>query len=271
MRILFALTCFLSLFLLSCQKEKDAVSLASEVGFSAAQSATEADAMLNAAMDMVRNFKVPAQMSVIPSAAKITYLDSSFTDGTGVTFIIDFGPLRTEKPRGMLCTDGKYRAGTLECSMRFPLQDSGNRINAHHLNAFYTGNGTEMFKMEGDLNLLRTGPATWQVNEDLKIDALHLSAMSWKADLTMQMGAESHAYLGTSTGVSSAEGKSYTLDILEPLVKRDNCPNSFVKGNADIAVDGETVFLDFNPYNDQVCDQVARTSLNRFEKIFYIH
>ncbi len=271
MRIIIAITCFLSLFQLSCKKEKDAVSLASEVGFAAAQSATEADAMLTAALDLVKDFKNPSNWTVIPSSAKITYIDSSFSDFTGVSFRIDFGPVRSNKPRGMLCLDGKYRSGVLECSMRAPYLDSGNRINAHHLNEFYTGNGTEMFLMKGNINLLRTGQTSWQVNEDLEIDALHLSVMSWKADLTMNQNNGSHSYLGTSSGVSSSEGKSYNLTISDPLVKKENCPNTFIKGICDISVNSEVIFLDFNPYSDQVCDEVARTSLNRFEKIFYIH
>jgi len=272
-RFTLPLVCAFCLLQFGCKKEKELVSLASNVGFSAAQSATEADAMLITALDIAQHFKNPSAFNVIPSAAKITYVDSSFMDGTGVRFLIDFGAIRREKPKGMQCLDGKFRAGIMECSMSLPFQDSGNKISAivPSTSDFYTGNGTEMFQILGNINLFRTGLNQWDANEDLEIDALHLNAMTWRANLTLAIGSESHSYTGSGSGLSSEDNTIYSFEILDDWVKMNNCPNTFIQGTCDISAQSEVSYLDFNPYNDQICDEVARVSLNRFEKIFYLH
>jgi hypothetical protein len=54
---------------------------------------------------------------LLPNGALVSFTDSVFSDGDGIDFEIDYGPLGTTSPKGRLCKDGRYRAGKVHVGM----------------------------------------------------------------------------------------------------------------------------------------------------------
>ena len=271
MRNILIIVLLFSVVLISCKKEKEWVSLASKVGFAVAQSLTEADAMQICAMDVAKNRGNIAGHLIVPPTSTILFQDSLFSDGDGLEFSIDFGVLRAEKPYGLKCLDGKFRAGKLNCTLSKQYFDSATVISCKASNAFYVGNGTEMFNMIGEIVLSRINVSNWTVTQDLIIDALHLDKMYLESELTLTEAVERLTYVGIATGNAVGSEDAYSMTITKPLEKLATCSNTFVDGKCEISVNEDKVLLDFNPYNDRTSDAIARASLNSYEKIFIIH
>ncbi|MBU6325916.1 MAG: hypothetical protein KJS92_10540, partial [Bacteroidetes bacterium] len=116
---------------------------------------------------------------ILPSGAIFTWLDSSFTDGNGVAYEIDFGPLGTTAPYGRECNDGKFRAG----KFRFTLDKRYSQIGATgkliiaDSNNYYSGDGVVMTKLSGLLSITRT--ATNKVTVEVSNGKAERNSKTW--------------------------------------------------------------------------------------------
>lgn len=225
---------------------------------------------------------------VLPSGAVLNWVDTSFTDGDGVEYTIDFGPLGTTAPKGLLCGDGKFRAGKLRVSVSKRYLEIGTVVSvmaSASLNGdkYYSGDGTNMFGIEGELVITRT--AAEQLTVEIKNGSLtyplgdHATFEGIRYIKRISGGGvpgiwgDVYEVTGNGKGVNR-QGDAYTWEITEPLVKKMElgCAKTFVSGVIEIRnVNVSTsLIVDFDPYDNAACDKVAKATLGKKEIIFTV-
>lgn len=211
---------------------------------------------------------------ILPSGAIFTWLDSSFTDGNGVAYELDFGPLGTTAPYGRECNDGKFRAGKFRFTLdkrysqigatgKLIIADSGN---------YYSGDGVVMTKLSGLLSITRT--ATNKVTVEVSNGKAERNSKTWLFYGTRFIENTNPGGPGIigdeftvngSGGGTNKDGVNYTWLVKEDLIKKieKGCANTFIKGVLEITNDnGGYISVDFDPKKDGACDRLARATIN---------
>lgn len=211
---------------------------------------------------------------ILPSGAIFTWLDSSFTDGNGVAYEIDFGPLGSTAPYGRECNDGKFRAG----KFRFTLDKRYSQIGATgsliiaDSNEYYSGDGVVMTKLSGVLSITRT--ATNKITVEVRNGKAERNGKNWLFYGTRFIENTNPGGPGIigdeftvngSGGGTNKDGVNYTWLVKEDLIKKieKGCANTFIKGVLEITNDnGGNISVDFDPKKDGACDRLARATIN---------
>lgn len=215
--------------------------------------------------------------SILPSGAVINWVDSSFTDGDGIEYSIDFGPLGTSAPFGRLCGDGRFRAGVLNVTLdkRYTEIGATGNLSIHENNNYYSGDGITMTKLSGNIAVTRKdvqkvmiiitdGMAsrngkTWQFNGTKEVENTKPGSIGILGD--------EFKVTGSGSGVNK-DGVAYTWNITQPLIKRIEigCARTFISGIISLVNSGGgTLSVDFDPDPDPAgprCDRKARATIN---------
>jgi hypothetical protein len=221
--------------------------------------------------------------NILPPGTIILLHDTSFADGDGLEFSIYFGELDSIYPLGVLCNDGKYRAGFLTVTVTNSFTTIGSviQIVANHDNCFYSGNGEDMFKIQGIITATRT-----ELN---KVDIIISNALlltddyeiNWESSQVLEVvddagpgfWGDTYQITGTSQGTNRF-GQDYKATIVEPLIKKmeQGCANTFTEGvlEIDVSENNKTIFVDYDPYKDQKCDKIAQAEINGKRTIFKV-
>ncbi|MBO6517289.1 MAG: hypothetical protein JJ975_12130, partial [Bacteroidia bacterium] len=152
-KLLISLSCLMLFALSNCSESIPEVK---ENIFSAednAQAETQFFATFEAAYDVIatdRKFR-KAETTIIPSNAKIVFIDSSFDDGDGVEMWVDFGPILDTEPKGILCQDGRYRAGKMHITVNQSILSAEFLavVTTSEEDQFFSGNGENMSQLIG--------------------------------------------------------------------------------------------------------------------------
>ncbi len=161
--------------------------------------------------------------TILPSGAAVVFRDSLYTDGDGIDFYIDFGPLGTTAPFGLLCLDGKYRSGKLNITVSQPYLSVGTVVvvNLSDADAFHVGNGTDMYQLMGNKSITRSSTNILDVdvtNASLKTPAGE--TISWQSvrriERTFDAGPGVWMYHFEVTGSANGtnrNGEAFTVTI----------------------------------------------------------
>lgn len=212
---------------------------------------------------------------LIPNSVDIIFTDNSFTDGDGVEFTIDFGELGTEAPFGVLCKDQKYRAGVVHVTIsdRYSSPDSKILIHLDENEPFYSGNGADMVKMTGLFEVQKLGPTAQTFRtEDLKVYVKE-KPVNFKCNNTVSKVKDSGSgilndeiKIDGDFSIDSDGEVFYQALITESLKKvyEANCVKNIVSGVITLQGAGSSSHLaaDFDPYEDQACDNIVRITIN---------
>jgi hypothetical protein len=233
--------------------------------------------------DIGNNYK-STTYTVVPSGAMVIFTDSLWNDGDGIEFYIDYGELDLYPPKGILCKDGRYRAGKVYASLsdRYFNLNSILTISVPSENIYYVGNGNDMTNISGTKTVTRIDTNTRNIRVTDAIATNLLGSITWNADRTISktfntgpgLWGDEFTITGTSSG-TNVNGVGFTANIssLNPLVKRLElgCASTFVSGVITITNNnGDQMQLDYDPYNDQPCDKVARVIINGRSKFIIV-
>lgn len=221
--------------------------------------------------------------TILPGGAVFTWVDSVM-DSDGIKYIIDFGALGTAAPKGMLCNDGKYRAGKLHVSVSKHYADIGctAAVSADAADLYFSGDGTNMFGIEGTISVSRTAAEELQVITDGKITNPDLKTAKFHGtkNIKRTAGASTPGLLGDvyevtgNGGGTNIDGQDYTWNITKALVKKIEvgCAKTFIQGVLTIqnTSANNNIEIDFDPYNNQACDRVAQADINGKKIIFTV-
>ncbi len=282
-----SLTCILcvSVFITGCRKDKNSTA---ETIVSAEDNST-AESEFTSLFDVADDFssndrRVRAGSTILPSGAVVTFQDSSYTDGDGVECSIDFGPLKTSSPKGILCLDGRYRAGVIHITSnkRYFLDSAVVIISASEGDKFYAGNdGVSLTQISGSMQISRL------TSSSVRIDVTNAKAVNDKGSVAWQSTrtidklidagpgilGDHFQITGEASGVNR-NGESFTVKIDVPLLKKVEigCARTFVKGKITLSnvSSGKTISIDYDPYNNEICDLVAKATINGKEYFYFV-
>ncbi len=222
--------------------------------------------------------------TILPSGAIVNFTDSSFADGDGVECTIDFGPLKNSLPKATLCKDGRYRAGVVHLSInkRYFMDSVQVVISTSDSDNYYSGSdGVNLTKLTGTLKVKRLSET------ELNIDVIDAKATNDKGTVTWQSTRKITKLLDNGPGLlgdqfqveGSASGinrnnENFTVNIDVPLLKKIEmgCARTFVKGKITLTnvSSGKTILIDYDPYNNQACDLVAKATINNKEYFYTV-
>lgn len=269
----------------ACRKDKAEVS---ETIVSAEDNST-AESEFTSLFDVADDFsgndrRTRAGNTILPSGAIVSFEDSSFTDGDGVACTIDFGPLKTSAPRGLLCLDGRFRAGKIHLSInkRYAEDSAEVTIQIHDTDQYYAGsNGAEMTRLSGTLNIKRIEASVLRITATNAKAVNDRGTVSWQSSRTITKTVDAgpgilgdqFTITGSASGVNR-NGEHFTVTIDEPLLKKVElgCARTFVKGKITLSNQGtgKSISVDYDPFSNQACDLIAKAIINGKEFIYTV-
>lgn len=215
--------------------------------------------------------------TLLPSGAVVEFTDSSFTDGDGVEFSVDFGAYDANQTiNGLLCADGKFRAGKVTITANKPYTELGCVIEATFADgsdAYYIGDGTNMAKVLGALKATRTGTETATLEVIGGKVVYSNGTVEFNSSKTIkrtvgngQPGSYGDQYEVTGSGDGkNRDGQEFTINITKTLLQKveDGCASTFVEGVMELKIteSGATLKIDFDPEGDGACDRLVRVTL----------
>ncbi len=260
-------------FFQSCERVKntaDNISAAEGYGLSSSAILNS----LSAAAEIYAQAELhPKIVASIADAGFIIWKDSSFLDGNGIEFLLDFGSFSTN-PKGNLGGDGLYRAGTIEVKASISYMEANSNYTLEFKD-FYIGSENALNRVQGLLKLKRVDDKTFELDlnntaiQTANSESTHI--LNGVYTIVQTLGIQT-ANLIDDEYVLRGQGKgtlpnsmeySWQIDNNIPLAKRveNGCASTFVQGVVNISLNGSsanTLSLDFDPYDNKACDKVAK-------------
>lgn len=211
--------------------------------------------------------------SFLPDDVGIVYIDNTYDDGDGLELELDFGMLG-EMPHGILCKDGKYRAGVVKLKLNKPFNeyDAELEIEFDDEEPFYSGDGGHMVKFTGDIELTRAGTSVLSIaTEDLVTTKNNISN-TIKCELEIKKVQD--VGIGLLNDVNElkgwmalhGDGRTVEVNVTSPLKKRylHDCAKHIVSGTIDVTLSNSAsdIVIDFNPYHNEACDNDIAVTVN---------
>ena len=215
--------------------------------------------------------------TILPGGAILNFTDSTYSDGDGVEFNVDFGNYDANAAmKGLLCPDGRYRAGKIFISVSDHYLNVGTILTAtfnDDASAYYCGNGLSMTKVTGELKVTRSAQNQVKIVVSNGKAVYEQGTVEFHSDRTVtrtvgqgQPGSMGDEYEITgSGGGKNRDGEEYTTSITEKLVKKiqDGCADTFIKGKIELTntSSGAVLKIDFDPGNNAACDKTVQVTL----------
>lgn len=221
--------------------------------------------------------------TILPSGALLVYTDSLFTDGDGLEFNINFGPKGNLAPFGLLCQDGRYRAGILRATLSAPYSTIGAvlTLTISDLDSFFSGDGTDMYQIVGSTVLTRTELNKLTIAmSDMKIKD-GASTITWSANKeivrTFDAGPgvwKDHFEITGSGNGTNRNGEAFSVKIDKALLKKveTGCAKTFVSGiiTLEVTSSGKKIIVNYDPYGNGICDNLAEADINGKKTLFRV-
>lgn len=209
----------------------------------------------------------------LPDAVDVVYLDNTYDDGDGLEVELNFGELGT-MPHGILCKDGKYRAGVLKLKLNKPFhkKEAELEIEFDDDEPFYTGDGEHMVQFVGDIELERAE------KEGLVVIAKKLQVAEGQNSHTIEcelvINKVQDVGIGLFNDVNEIKGeltlhgenRTIEVEIVTPLKKKylNECAKHIVSGTLDVyhSNSASDIHIDFDPYENEACDNDISVTVN---------
>lgn len=212
---------------------------------------------------------------ILPSGAVVTFTDTTFDDGDGVDFYINYGPLdHAANYKGILCKDGRYRSGVVHVGLTNHWSDIPCTLTIAISSAdnYYVGNGTKMYKLTGTKIVNRISPTSYSVTVNDASLQTDNGIAYWEATRTITQTHDAgqgwlndeYEVTGSATG-TNANGVAFTVQTLSPLVKKLSigCLSTFVSGELKLTnTSGKELTVDYDVYGNQECDKTVNVTYN---------
>ncbi|NUM32198.1 MAG: hypothetical protein HUU47_07740 [Bacteroidetes bacterium] len=285
LKVLSALIVCLSMFMYSCKKEN----LTSSNSIISAEDNATAESEFSSTFDLGDDVATnegrlkKGGSTILPNGAIITITDSLFSDGDGKEFSIDFGPLGSTPPLGMLCGDGRYRAGKVHFTLSESYLNIGAilTININETDNYYGGNGTQMTQISGTKIITRTKENQLSIVVNNGKAKNEKGTVLWSSVRTITRTFDAgpgflgdvFEMTGTALG-SNRKNEQFKITIDEALKKKIQvgCANTFVKGKLTLKnLDtDDQISVDYDPYNNEACDRTAKATYKGKDYFFEV-
>jgi hypothetical protein len=218
---------------------------------------------------------------LLPGNVAVVFSDSSFTDGNGVICSIDYGNLENgSSKKGILCSDGRYRAGKINLYMnkRWSQLPCTVDISISNSDNYFSGNGTDMYHISGVKRIVRNSEDTYVHTVTNAKIARPSGTISWNSERVATrvldaglpgIAGDKFEISGTSSGTNSM-GEMFSVETISPLEKivQVGCSATFVSGELQITnPDGKELTVDYDPFGNKACDKSVKIKSNGQERI----
>lgn len=212
--------------------------------------------------------------SLIPSSVLVNIIDSSFIDGDGVRFILDFGSVGSLQPHGVLCKDNKYRAGKIFVEISAPYaMESELVVSFDHDEPFYSGDGSAMYAFTGEMEITKDLDKYQVISDNLTISSTEGGSLSFICDNVLEKTSNPGTgilndvmEIDGSFQLIMNDGSRYEAEISEDLVKNYTygCVRNIVEGEIKMELDhsASDISANFDPYEDSACDNLVEITIN---------
>jgi hypothetical protein len=262
------------IFIASCRKEvQESIQSAEDNAQIETEYAQIYEVVTDYAANNSRTGKTDDYM--LPSGAMVTFTDTTFDDGDGVDFLIDYGPLNhSGSYKGILCKDGRYRAGVVHVGLSNHWSNIPSTLTIAISSAdnYYVGNGNKMYKITGTKVVNRTSDSSYTVTVTDATLQRDNGIAYWNANRTITRTFDAgqgwlndeYTITGSATG-TNANGVAFTAQTVTPLLKKLSvgCLSTFVAGKLVITnSNGNTFSIDYDVFGNKECDKTVNVTYN---------
>lgn len=212
---------------------------------------------------------------LLPSGAVVTFSDSLFSDGDGIDFVIDYGPLGSSVPKGRLCKDGRYRAGRIHVGMtkRWSEIPCVITITITSADNYYAGNGSNMYKVTGTKVITRNSLTSYNVVVSNATLQRTNGTANWSAERTVTQTFDAgpgwlndeYTISGSASG-TNANGDAFTAEIVTPLKKKLSvgCMSTFIAGEIVVTnvSANKDLEINYDTFGNEACDKTITVTYN---------
>ena len=268
--------CLIYLFLSSCQ-ESDIVEI--EENNAPANASLAVVSELFSTFDVVDDLATTEELllkkgnELLPHEVGVVFIDNTFDDGDGVELELDFGSPGS-KPYGILCRDGKYRAGSLRLTFSKKYSELGCDVGIIFPaeSPYYSGDGEILNQFIGEIHITRTSlNELTLVSENLNVisdgvESFLSSHITATKDLDWSVGIINDIVNYEGDFTMETGNSKLILSTLEPLQKRYTleCAKYIVSGKLSAlpSQSASKIEIDFDPYQNNACDNVVSITVN---------
>lgn len=241
-----------------------------------AQVETEFSQLYDAVVDVAstNGLTMKTEDYYLPSGALVTFSDSTFNDGNGVAFTVDYGIMGSSVPKGLLCKDGRYRAGKIHVTMsnRWSETPCVITLSVPSANEYHVGNGNNMYKVTGSKVITRTSLTSINVSVANATLQKENGTVTWNSNRTLTLITDAgpgwlndvYEVSGSATG-TNVNGESFTVQTQTPLRKQLSlgCLSTFVSGKLLLTnSNGKVLSIDYDSFGNQACDKTVTVTFN---------
>lgn len=198
-------------------------------------------------------------------------LDTTYFDGDGIEFEIDFGPTSLPLSENQRGYDGKYRAGKMHVKIETHYQEKLSKleIEINKSDNYWVGrNPSQPHNIAASLSLSRQDSKKHEISiesfEFLGQKAITLNGTFQLTKLTsVNPGVIGNNYQLTGSGsLLNSEKETQNWEIKQPLVKKvvPGCSGEFVSGMIELNNKDKSamISIDYDPFDNESCDRIVR-------------
>jgi hypothetical protein len=207
-------------------------------------------------------------------STSLTISDSTYFDGDGIEFEIDFGPVTLPLSENQRGYDGKYRAGKMHINIQTHYQENSSKldIEINESDHFMLGsNAAQPRNISFNCAFRRQDSKT----QNLTIESFTiLGPNTITLDGTVKLfklnnsnpGVIGNKYQMTGQGtLNESNHTEHNWEIIEPLIKNvvPGCSGEYVNGILSLRdLDkSATISLDYDPFENESCDKIVRVTI----------
>ena len=206
-------------------------------------------------------------------AASVKILDSTFFDGDGIEFEINFGSNKLPLSENQRGYDGKYRAGTMHVKIQSHYIENSSKLELEidKSDNFWVGaNPTQPKNMAISCSTIR---------QDSKTHSLAIESLDFFGQKTISIegtvqllklnnsnpGVIGNKYQILGKGVIKESDDEQKWEIMQPLIKNvvPGCSSEYVNGMVLLKDSDKstTTTLDYDPFENESCDRIVRVTI----------
>ena len=198
-------------------------------------------------------------------------LDTTYFDGDGIEFEIDFGPTSLPLSENQRGYDGKYRAGKMHVKIETHYQEKLSKleIEINKSDNYWVGrNPSQPHNIAASLSLSRQDSKKHEISiesfEFLGQKAITLNGTFQLTKVTsVNPGVIGNNYQLTGSGsLLNSENEKQNWEIKQPLVKKvvPGCSGEFVSGMIELNNKDKSamISIDYDPFDNESCDRIVR-------------
>lgn len=213
-------------------------------------------------------------LTAFGKSSTLSISDSTYFDGDGIEFEINFGPNTLPLSENQRGYDGKYRAGKMHIKIQTHYQEKSAKLEVEidESDNFWVGaNPSQPRNLSISCTFNRQDAKTFNLTvESLKFLGQKTINMEGSVQLVKLInsnpGVIGNKYKLSGQGsLKESDHDQLTWEIIQPLIKNvvPGCSGEYINGIASLKDSDKstTTTLDYDPFENESCDKIVRVTI----------